>query len=65
LSCLPPSPSCAPSSRACPVDLADVAIMSPSQEDNVRCFGDYVYDLNPSLEDMEVNLVLGEETDAA
>ncbi|MFC3986584.1 hypothetical protein [Streptosporangium jomthongense] len=35
------------------------------QEDNVRRFGDYVYDLNAPLEDMEVNLELGEETDAA
>ncbi|MGW0807951.1 Tn3 family transposase [Nonomuraea sp. NPDC002799] len=47
------------------VHRADVAIMSPYQEDNVRRFGDYVYDLNAPLEDMDVNLELGEETDAA
>ncbi|WP_051864850.1 Tn3 family transposase [Streptosporangium roseum] len=47
------------------VHRTDVAIMSPYQEDNVRRFGDYVYDLNAPLEDMDVNLELGEETDAA
>ncbi|MDF2710920.1 MAG: hypothetical protein K0R62_6572 [Nonomuraea muscovyensis] len=29
---------------------ADVAIMSPYQEDNVRRFGDYIYELNVPLE---------------
>ncbi|WP_165781438.1 hypothetical protein [Streptosporangium minutum] len=42
----------------------DVAIMSPYQEDNVRRFGDYIYDLNAPLEDMEVHLHLGEEAAA-
>ncbi|MDP4510116.1 hypothetical protein [Nonomuraea turcica] len=35
--------------------------MSPYQEDNVRRFGDYVYDLNGPLDGMEVHLDLGEE----
>ncbi|MGV9385464.1 hypothetical protein ACWDRB_57340 [Nonomuraea sp. NPDC003707] len=38
---------------------ADVAIMSPYQEDKVRRFGDYIYDLNGPLEGMEVQLDLG------
>jgi TnpA family transposase len=46
------------------VHRTDVAIMSPCQEDNVRRFGDYIYDLNAPLEDMEVHLHLGEETAA-
>ncbi|NRQ34864.1 hypothetical protein HII36_23965 [Nonomuraea sp. NN258] len=44
---------------------ADVAIMSPYQQDNVRRFGDYVYHLNAPLDGMEVHLDLGEEADAA
>lgn len=47
------------------VHRADAAIMSPYQEDNVRRFGDYIYDLNAPLDDMEVHLDLGEEADAA
>ncbi|MBB5781780.1 hypothetical protein HD596_008536 [Nonomuraea jabiensis] len=47
------------------VHRADVAIMSPYQEDNVRRFGDYIYDLNAPLDGMEVHLDLGEEVDAA
>ncbi|SDL18518.1 Tn3 transposase DDE domain-containing protein [Nonomuraea jiangxiensis] len=47
------------------VHRADVVIMSPYQEDNVRRFGDYVYDLNGPLDGMEVNLDLGEDADAA
>ncbi|TDC90959.1 DUF4158 domain-containing protein [Nonomuraea deserti] len=46
------------------VHRADVAIMSPYQEDNVRRFGDYIYDLNAPLDDMDVHLDLGEETGA-
>lgn len=42
-----------------------VAIMSPYQEDNVRRSGDYTYDLNAPLDDMEVNLDLGEDAKAA
>ncbi|RVX40934.1 TnpA family transposase [Nonomuraea polychroma] len=44
---------------------ADVAIMSPYQEDNVRRFGDYIYALNAPLDDMEVNPDLGEDANAA
>lgn len=40
------------------VHRAEVAIMSPYQEDNVRRFGDYVYDLDSPLENMEVHLDL-------
>jgi TnpA family transposase len=47
------------------VHRADAAIMSPYQEDNVRRFGDYIYDLDAPLDDMEVHLDLGEEADAA
>ncbi|WP_326642899.1 hypothetical protein OIE67_21155 [Nonomuraea fuscirosea] len=47
------------------VHRADVAIMSPYQEDNVRRFGDYIYDLDSPLEDMEVNLDFREEAEAA
>lgn len=41
------------------VHRAEVAIMSPYQEDNVRRFGDYIYDLNAPLEGMDVHLDLG------
>lgn len=44
---------------------ADMAIMSPYQGDNVRRFGDYIYELNAPLEDMDVHLDLSEEADAA
>lgn len=47
------------------VHRADVAIMSPYQEDNVRRFGDYICDLDAPLEGMEVNLEFGEEAEAA
>ncbi|MFI7708763.1 hypothetical protein [Nonomuraea sp. NPDC049480] len=40
--------------------------MSPYQEDNGRRFGDYIYDLNAPLENLEVRLDLGQEAaDAA
>ncbi|QYC41913.1 hypothetical protein Nocox_21545 [Nonomuraea coxensis DSM 45129] len=39
--------------------------MSPYQEDNVRRFGDYIYDLTAPLENMEVHRNLGEETNVA
>jgi hypothetical protein len=42
----------------------DVAIMSSYQEDNVRRFGDYIYDLDAPLEGMEVHLDLEEEVTA-
>lgn len=44
---------------------ADVAIMSPYQDDKVRPFGDHVYDVNAPLKGMEVHLDLGEEAEAA
>ncbi|OUC92458.1 Tn3 family transposase [Streptosporangium minutum] len=42
------------------VHRTDVTIMSPYQEDNVRRFGDYIYDLDAPLEGMEVHLDLEE-----
>lgn len=47
------------------VHRANAAIMSPYQEDNVRRFGDYIYDLEAPLEDMEVHLDLDAEPGAA
>ncbi|MFI7423691.1 Tn3 family transposase [Nonomuraea sp. NPDC049684] len=46
------------------VHRAEVAIMSPYQEDNVRRFGDYIYDLDAPLEGMEVHLDIEEEVTA-
>ena len=43
-----------------PVRRADLAAISPYQQDNVRRFGDFVYDLNAPLETMDVHLHLEE-----
>jgi hypothetical protein len=48
-----------------PASRADLATMAPYQQDNVRRFGDFAYDLTPPLEPMDVHLVLHEDTDAA
>jgi hypothetical protein len=48
-----------------PASRADLAIISPYQQDNVRRFGDYAYDLSAPLEPMDVHLTLDEDTDAA
>jgi TnpA family transposase len=47
------------------VSRAIVATMSPYQQDNVRRFGDFVYDLNTPTETMDAHLELDEEIDAA
>ena len=47
------------------VSRATVAIMSPYQQDNVRRFGDFVYDLDTPPETMDAHLELDEEIDAA
>jgi hypothetical protein len=47
------------------VSRATVATMSPYQQDNVRRFGDFVYDLTAPTETMDVHLDLDEDTDAA
>lgn len=48
-----------------PASRADLVIMSPYQQDNVRRFGDFAYDLTGPLETMDVHLTLDEDTDAA
>jgi TnpA family transposase len=48
-----------------PASRADLATMAPYQQDNVRRFGDFAYDLTTPLEPMDVHLALHEDTDAA
>jgi hypothetical protein len=48
-----------------PIHRADLATMSPYQQDNVRRFGDFAYDLTTPLETMDVHLTFDEDTNAA
>ncbi|MGH3618602.1 MAG: Tn3 family transposase, partial [Pseudonocardiaceae bacterium] len=48
-----------------PAHRGDLATMSPYQQDNVRRFGDFAYDLTAPLETMDVHLILDEDTNAA
>ena len=48
-----------------PLCRADLATMWPYQQDNVRRFGDFAYDLTTTLEPMDVHLTLNEGTEAA
>ncbi|WP_433239442.1 Tn3 family transposase [Streptosporangium sp. CA-135522] len=55
----------APRGEGFPVYRPDVATMAPYQQDDIRRFGDFVYDLDAPLEDMHIHLdLLAQEQEA-